>query len=267
VITPVRAPAVLRPAGPDAAVFDLDGVLTFTARVHAAAWAELFDGYLRERAARSGEPFHPFTASDYHVYVDGRPRTEGILTFLASRGLALPLGDPSDPPERETGHGLGNRKNALFRARIEREGVEVDHDAVRFVRELRSGRVRVGVASSSKNVTLILERAGLTDLFDVQVDGLLSERLGLPGKPHPDLFLLCLTLLGTRDASRAMVAEDAIAGVTAGRAGGFGLVLGVDRGNGAVALLEHGADWVIHSFREISLDRVARYFANRQLGR
>ncbi len=254
-------------AGPDAAVFDLDGVLTFTAQVHAAAWAELFDGYLHARAARSGEPFHPFTASDYRTYVDGRPRLEGIITFLASRDIVLSLGDPTDPPDRETVHGLGNRKNALFRARIERDGVKVDRDAVRFVHELRSGKVRVGVASSSKNVTLILERAGLTELFDARVDGLLTERLGLHGKPHPDLFLLCLTLLGGRSAGRAMVVEDAIAGVEAGRTGGFGLVVGVDRGDSAAALREHGADWVIRSFREISFERVARYFAGRQPGR
>jgi len=252
-------------AGPDAAVFDLDGVLTFTARVHAAAWKELFDAYLHMRAARDGAPFRPFDADgDYRAYVDGRLRADGVVTFLASRGITLPLGNPTDPPERETIWGLGNRKNALFRERIQRDAVDVDADAVAFVRELRAGGVRVGVASSSENTAVILDRAGIADLFEARVDGVLSERLGLAGKPWPDIFLKCLELLGVADASRALVAEDAIAGVEAGRAGGFGLVLGVDRGGNGDALREHGADWVIRTFRDISLSRVTRYFESRQ---
>lgn len=248
----------------EAAVFDLDGVITFTARVHAATWKELFDAYLRSREARFGEPFRPFDAdADYRTYVDGRPRYDGVRTFLASRGITIPAGEPTDPPERETISGLGNRKNVFFRERLRRSGVDVDHDAVRFVRELRAGGVRVGIASSSKNAAMVLDRAGLTDLFDARVDGVLSERLGLGGKPRPDIFLECLKLLGAADASRALVAEDAIAGVEAGRAGGFGLVLGVDRGGEWVALREHGADWIIRGFREISLDQVARYLEGR----
>lgn len=252
-------------AGPDAAVFDLDGVLTFTTRVHAAAWKELFDEYLRLRAARDGEPFRPFDAdADYHSYVDGRLRSDGVKTFLASRGITLPSGDPTDAPDRETISGLGNRKNTLFREWIQRHGVEVDGDAVDFVRELRAGGVRVGVASSSENTELILDRAGLTDLFDARVDGVLSARLGLAGKPRPDIFLQCLDLLGVKYASRAMLAEDAIVGVEAGRAGGFGLVLGVDRGDSRDALRQHGADWVIRSFREVTLSLVTRYFESRE---
>lgn len=258
-------PTVPGRAGPDAAVFDLDGVITYTARVHAAAWKELFDAYLRSRAVANGEPFRPFDAdADYRAYVDGRLRSEGVETFLASRGITLPLGDPKDPPERETIGGLGNRKNELFRDWIQRHGVEVDGDAVDFVLELRAGGVPVGVASSSENTALILDRAGLTDLFDARVDGVLSERLGLAGKPRPDIFLKCLELLGVADASRALVAEDAIVGVEAGRAGGFGLVLGVDHGGNEDSLREHGADWVIRSFREISLRLVIQYFEDRR---
>lgn len=260
--------AEARGAGPDAAVFDLDGVLTFTARVHAAAWKELFDAYLRTRAERYGEPFRPFDAvADYRDYIDGRLRYDGVRTFLASRGIALPPGDPTDPEGRETIRGLGDRKNVLFRQRLERTGVDVDEHAVRFVRELRAGGVRVGVASSSKNAALILERAGLAQLFDARVDGVVSEALGLSGKPRPDGLLKCLELLGAPDASRALVAEDAIAGVAAGWAGRFGLVLGVDRGNDWLALREHGADWVIRDFQDISRRKVVRYFASRRHAR
>ena len=249
----------------DAAVFDLDGVITFTARVHAEAWKELFDSYLRLRVARGEEPFRPFDAAvDYRSYIDGRLRTDGVKTFLASRGITLPFGDSSDPPERETINGLGNRKDRLFLEHIGRDGVDVDNDAVHFVRELRGNGVPVGVASSSKNTKLVLDRAGLGELFDARVDGTLSERLGLAGKPRPDIFLACLKMLGVERASRSLVAEDAIAGVEAGRAGGFGLVLGVDRGGSADALREHGADWVIQSFREISYQRVARYLEDRR---
>jgi trehalose 6-phosphate phosphatase len=248
----------------DAAVFDLDGVVTFTARAHAAAWKELFDDYLRGRAARFGETFRPFDReTDYREYVDGRPRYDGVRAFLASRGISLPYGDPSDPPGRETVCGLGNRKNLLFQAVLRREGVDVDREAVRFIRDLRSRGIRVGMASSSKNATLILRTAGLLDLFDARVDGHTSERLGLRGKPAPDIFLECLERLAAPDPGRSLLAEDAVAGVQAGRAGAFGLVLGVDRGGRAVSLREHGADWIIRSFREISPDQVEAYFQNR----
>jgi len=249
--------------GFDAAIFDLDGVITFTARVHAASWKELFDEYLRSREKRVGEPFRPFTDADYRAYVDGRPRYEGVRTFLASRGIALPDGDPSDPPDAETVCGLGNRKNLRFRELLQELGADVDREAVRFVRELRERGIRVGVASSSRNTELVLERAGLTSLFDARVDGLLSARLGLRGKPAPDIFLECLKRLGASDPQRAIVAEDAMAGVEAGRAGGFGCVLGVDRGGQAVALREHGADWIVRDFREVTPERVRVYLENR----
>ncbi|HEX5831314.1 MAG TPA: HAD-IA family hydrolase [Gemmatimonadaceae bacterium] len=255
--------AAARSAGPDAAVFDLDGVITFTARVHAATWKELFDAYLRMREQRCGEPFVAFDAADYRTYVDGRPRYDGVRTFLESRGISLPLGNPADGPDLETISGLGNRKNALFHERVRRDGVDVDRAAVRLVRALREAGVKVGVASSSRNAAMILDRAGLTELFEACVDGVLSARLGLAGKPRPDIFLQCLEMLGVRAASRALMAEDAIAGVAAGRAGGFGLVLGVARGRRGIALREHGADWIVRDFTEISVDQITRYFAGR----
>lgn len=246
---------------PNAAVFDLDGVVTFTARVHATAWKELFDTYLRSLEARYGRPFRGFESDDYRLYVDGRPRYDGVQTFLRSRGISLPYGTSSDSPDAETVCGLGNRKNLLFRAKLQQLGVDVDGEAVRLIRALRDEGVPVGVASSSKNTTLVLERAKLIDLFQAQVDGVVSERLGLRGKPHPDIFLTCLNLLGVSDPGQALVVEDAVAGVQAGRNGGFGLVLGVDRDGNAVALYENGADWVINDFAQLSLDVLAQIFA------
>ncbi|MFB3812794.1 MAG: HAD family hydrolase [Terriglobales bacterium] len=250
---------------PQAAVFDLDGVVTFTARVHAAAWKELFDFYLRSRQERFGGPFRPFDADrDYRAFVDGRPRYEGVRIFLESRGVHIPYGHPTDAPTAETVCGLGNRKNDLFVAKTHELGVDVDHEAVRFIRELRDRGIHVGLASSSKNAAPVLERVGLLSLFEAVVDGLVSERLGLRGKPEPDIFLKCLELLtGGIEPSQAMVIEDAVAGVEAGKRGAFGLVLGVDRHGEAEALRRHGADWVISDFREISAAKVAEYFRSR----
>jgi trehalose 6-phosphate phosphatase len=250
---------------PEAAVFDLDGVITFTARVHAAAWRELFDEYMKERERRFGEAFRPFDADrDYRAYVDGKPRYDGVRSFLASRNIHLPEGTPDDPPDAETISGLGNRKNELFVKATREMGVDVDADAVRFVRELRSSGVRVGLASSSKNATPILERVGLLDLFEARVDGIVSQRLALRGKPEPDIFVKCLKmLLGHDDTRCSMVVEDAISGVEAGKRGGFGLVLGVDRHDESDSLREHGADWVISDFRDISAAKVAEYFRSR----
>ncbi len=251
-------------AGPDAAVFDLDGVVTFTARVHAYAWKELFDEFLQTRASHSGEPFRPFDVDgDYRTYVDGKPRYDGVRSFLESRGIHLPLGTPSDSPDQQTICGLGNRKNQFFVKQLHEKGVDVDNNAVQFIRELKSRGVRVGLASSSKNAIPILERVRLRDLFEAIVDGVVSEQLRLQGKPQPDIFLKCLAKLGPFAPERAMVAEDAIAGVEAGRRGSFGLVLGVDRHGEAAALREHGADWTIQDFREISADQVTEYFRVR----
>lgn len=254
-----------RDDGPDAAVFDLDGVITFTARIHAAAWKELFDTYMRERERRFNEPFREFDSdADYRAFVDGKPRYDGVAAFLASRGIHLNRGTPADPPDRETVCGLGNRKNVLFGAKVQELGVDVDQDAVHFIRELRGSGVHVGLASSSKNAVPILRGVGLLDLFEAIVDGLVSEHTGLRGKPEPDIFLTCLREMdGSLDPKRAMVVEDAISGVQAGAAGGFGLVLGVDRGNDTEELLQHGANWVIRSFREIDEEKLTNYFRLR----
>lgn len=249
---------------PAAAIFDLDGVVTFTARVHAAAWKELFDSYMQSRAQRNGETFRPFDADkDYRAYVDGRPRYEGVRVFLESRGIHLPYGTPDDSPDLETVSGLGNRKNALFVQKTKELGVDMDEDAVRFIRDLKAMGVKVGLASSSKNAVPILERCGIADLFEQVVDGLVSERLRLQGKPQPDIFLKCLEMLGGDDPDKAMVVEDAIAGVQAGRLGGFGLVLGVDRHGESDSLRQNGANQVIQSFKDISAEAVSDYFRTR----
>ncbi|HUI84861.1 MAG TPA: HAD-IA family hydrolase [Candidatus Binatia bacterium] len=248
--------------GPQAIIFDLDGVITFTARVHAAAWKQLFDEFLKARALRRGEPFHEFTASDYLSYVDGKPRYEGVASFLASREISIPWGSPSDPPVAETVCGLGNRKDDLFTAKIREVGVDVDHDAVRFVCELRDRGIRVGLASSSRNAVPILEQAGIRNLFNEIVDGVVSDHLHLRGKPEPDIFLQCLSqLTSSADPRRSGIVEDAIAGVMAGQRGGFALVLGVDR-NKSGALASHGANWVISDFRNISADQVMKFLAD-----
>lgn len=251
-----------------AAVFDLDGVVTRTAHLHVASWKQLFDDYLRSRAERLGERFRSFDpGADYRAYVDGRPRYEGVRTFLASRGISLAAGSAEDPPEAETEAGLGNRKNALFQQLLERQGVEVDGAAVALVHSLRARGVRVGVASSSRNTESILRRAGLQTLFEATVDGVLSARIGLQGKPRPDIFLECLKLLGGAPPECAVVLEDSAAGVRAGKAGGFGLVLGVDRGNNWMLLREAGADWIVRELAQVSPERIEGYLAARSLAR
>ena len=234
-----------------ACLFDLDGVLTQTARQHAAAWKEMFDAYLRTRAERDGTPFVAFDAHhDYERYVDGRPRPDGVRTFLASRGIDLPGGDGSDPPAAETVHGLGNRKNELVLEVIRREGVDVYEGSIRYVRAARDVGLACAVVSSSTNCEEVLAAAGITDLFAAVVDGRLALREGLPGKPAPDTFLAGARALGAA-ADAAAVFEDALAGVAAGRAGGFAYVVGVDRVGQAEALRGHGADVVVNDLSEL----------------
>jgi HAD superfamily hydrolase (TIGR01509 family) len=249
---------------PKAVIFDLDGVITFTSRLHAAVWKESFDDYLQKRSKQLGEQFRPFDAEwDYRRYVDGRPRRDGIRSFLGSRNIRIPDGSPSDSASTATIWGLGNHKNELFKQRLQQVGVEVDYDAIRLVRELRSCGVRTGLASSSKNARSVLDRAKLGSLFDAVVDGLVSERLHLRGKPGPDIFLQCLAWLNSSANPRdAAIVEDAISGVEAGKRGGFGLVLGVDRHNSG-DLKVHGADWVIRSFSQITATQFTAYFALR----
>jgi beta-phosphoglucomutase family hydrolase len=251
---PVRGADARRlglPAGIRACLFDLDGVLTQTARVHAAAWKQMFDEFLRERSKRTGEPSVPFDpVRDYDEYVDGKPRYDGVRSFLASRGIELPEGEPSDPPAAETVHGLGNRKNELVLALIERDGVQAYDGSVRYVQAVRDAGLRRAVVSSSANTRQVLVAADIADLFEEVVDGIVAERELLKGKPAPDTFLAAARALDVA-AANAAVFEDALAGVAAGRAGRFGFVVGVDRAGQADALREHGADVVVSDLAEL----------------
>ncbi len=229
----------------EAVLFDLDGVLTATARLHAASWKRAFDDYLRTRASAHGERFRPFEMpGDYARFVDGRPRYDGVRTFLASRDIHLDDGAPDDPPGVETVCGIGNRKNAMFGELLAGEGVEVYEGSLAVVRHLRRHGVRCAVVSSSRSCEAILEAAGLAELFELRVDGQVAARRGLPGKPAPDTFVYAARVLGVAPA-RAVVVEDAIAGVEAGRAGGFGLVVALDRTGETEALARAGADCVV----------------------
>ena len=232
-------------------LFDLDGVLTKTAEVHSAAWKQMFDAYLEERAERTGAEFAPFDpVNDYDEYVDGKPRYEGVQSFLTARGIELPRGEPSDPPGAETVDGLGNRKNAILLRLIHERGVEPYEGSVRYVEAAREAGLRRAVVSSSTNCRDVLAAAGIEDLFEVRIDGVVAEREHLRGKPAPDTFLAGARALGA-DASEAAVFEDALAGVAAGRAGGFAFVVGVDRTGQAKALREHGADVVVTDLGEL----------------
>jgi beta-phosphoglucomutase family hydrolase len=230
-----------------AVLFDLDGVITQTARVHAAAWKQMFDDFLRRR---DGADFVPFSASDYDSYVDGKPRADGTRSFLESRGIHLPEGSPDDPPAAETVYGLGNRKNELLLRRIRDDGVDVYPTSVDYIRAARAVGLHTAVVSSSANTRDVLRSVGIEDLFDVRVDGTTIAEKHLKGKPAPDTFLLAADTLGV-EPTDAAVFEDALAGVAAGRAGGFGYVVGVDRVGQADALRAHGADVVVKDVGEL----------------
>jgi beta-phosphoglucomutase family hydrolase len=239
------------PDGVRACLFDLDGVLTKTALVHAAAWKEMFDSFLRERAARTGQAFVPFDAvHDYDEYVDGKPRYDGVRSFLQSRGIELPEGAADDAPGAETVTGLGNRKNDLVLALIHRQGVQVYEGSARYVRAARDANLHRAVVSSSANCREVLVAARIADLFEVRVDGITLVREHLLGKPAPDMFLAAARKLGVEPGAAA-VFEDALAGVAAGRAGGFACVVGVDRTGQAEALRSHGADVVVSDLAEL----------------
>ena len=243
------------PGGIAACLFDLDGVLTQTAKVHAAAWKEMFDAFLRERAARAVGPFRPFEiATDYVKYVDGRLREDGVRTFLASRGITLPEGTADDPPAADTVHGLGTRKNTLVVEIMRRDGVEAYPGSMRFVEAVRAAGLDRAVVSASRNCREALAAAGIAGLFEVVIDGIVAGERQLHGKPAPDTFLAAAADLGTEPARCAMF-EDAIAGVEAGRAGGFGWVVGVDRVGQADALRAGGADVVVEDLAELLEDR------------
>ncbi|SKA74923.1 haloacid dehalogenase superfamily, subfamily IA, variant 3 with third motif having DD or ED/beta-phosphoglucomutase family hydrolase [Paucidesulfovibrio gracilis DSM 16080] len=248
-------------SGPQGVIFDLDGVITGTARVHSMAWESMFNRYLQQVAERDGKPFQPFTAEDYLAYVDGKPRMQGVRSFLESRGIDLPFGDHDDSPDVETVCGLGNRKNLDFQKVLKEEGPDVFASSVELVRELKRRGIRVGVASSSRNCRLILELAGLDDLFETRVDGDVSLELGLKGKPDPDIFTTAAANLDLRPG-QCVVVEDAISGVQAGCAGNFGLTLGVARETPGDVLLANGADLAVRDLGEISVDDLEDWFRN-----
>lgn len=236
------------PGGITACLLDLDGVVTDTASVHTAAWAEAFDAFLRETGGDDAVPFDP--VEDYRAHVDGRPRADGVRAFLGSRGIELPEGDPDDPPTAATVYGLGNRKNVRLLALLERDGVQVYDGTVRYLEAVRAAGLRTAVVSSSANTRQVLEVTGLAHLFEVRVDAFVAREQGLPGKPAPDTFVHAGRLLGAEPAACA-VFEDALSGVEAGRAGRFGLVVGVDRVGQGAALAEHGADVVVTDLADL----------------
>jgi beta-phosphoglucomutase family hydrolase len=237
-----------------ACLFDLDGVLTQTAKVHAQAWKQMFDEYLRARAERTGEPFQEFDLTeDYDEYVDGKPRLDGVRSFLEARGIELPEGNADDSPDAETIHGLGTRKNDLVLRLIREQGVQAYEGSVKFVEQAREQGLRRAVVSSSNNCHEVLVAADIDHLFEARIDGLVAEREHLKGKPAPDTFLAGAKALGV-NPDNAAVFEDALAGVQAARAGKFGCVVGVDRTGQAQALRDHGADVVVEDLAEL-LDR------------
>jgi len=240
----MSAPSPLGPDRFDAVLFDLDGVLTATAKVHAACWKRMFDDFLRRRAEQTGEEFRPFEIeTDYKEYVDGKPRYDGVRSFLAARRIELPEGDLGDPPSFESVTGLGNLKDKLVNEWLDSEGVETYPDAVALVHRLRELGIKTAVVSSSRNCRTVLQAAHIEELFEIRIDGEVAARLQLKGKPSPDTFLEAARELGV-EPRRAVVVEDAISGVQAGRAGGFGLVIGVDRTGHGRELEQHGADEV-----------------------
>jgi len=244
-------------------IFDLDGVITKTATLHAHAWKETFDQYLKLLEKRDGEPFHEFTyQNDYLTFVDGKPRYQGVKTFLESRSITLPFGNPSDPPDKETITGIGNKKNQLFHQLFKEEGAEVFDSSVRLVKKLKENGIKVGVASSSKNCQAILKSVGLEDLFQARVDGIVSAELGLKGKPEGDIFVTAAKNLGTLPED-SVVVEDASSGVEAGRNGGFGLVLGVARENNEQELTRAGADLVVTDLAEIDIQLINDWFGRK----
>jgi beta-phosphoglucomutase family hydrolase len=245
------------------AIFDMDGVITRTAAVHSLAWEKMFDEYLHNREKEHHEPFREFTRADYLSFVDGRPRYKGVETFLKSRRINIPPGEPGDDPEKETVCGLGNRKNEIFNKLIEDEGVGIYDSTLKLIKELLNKGVKVGVATSSKNCSRILEKAGITNLFETRVDGVVSAELGLKGKPEPDIFTTACDNLGV-EYHRAIVVEDAVSGVQAGARAKLGLVIGVARENNSQELKANGADVVVGDLSELSADKINKLIQSKR---
>jgi len=249
-----------------AIIFDLDGVITKTARVHSAAWCEMFNDYLRYREQKYGEVFRKCSHSnDYLPYIDGKPRYKGVESFLESRGIQIPFGDPSDHPDNETICGLGNKKNRFFNQVLARDGVEVYDSTIVLIRQLKNEKIKIGVASSSKNCRTVLERAGLIELFETIVDGEVSVRLALRGKPEPDIFTSASDNMGV-SYKETIIVEDAVSGVQAGKKGNFGLVIGIARDGNINELRKNGADIVVEDISELGgVEALDQWFASHTL--
>jgi beta-phosphoglucomutase family hydrolase len=235
----------------DAVLFDMDGVLTATAKVHAACWKKMFDEFLQRRADETNEPFNPFDIeSDYKLYVDGKLRYDGVQSFIQSRGIKLPYGSPEEAPDFETVCGLGNLKDKMVQEVLDSDGVEVYEGSIKMVRLLRKENIKTAVVSASRNCKTVLKAAGIDNLFDFVVDGKVADEFQLAGKPEPATYLKAAKELGA-EARRAVVIEDAISGVQAGRNGNFGLVIGVAREGNSGELKENGADIVVADLEEL----------------
>ncbi|MCA9407795.1 MAG: beta-phosphoglucomutase family hydrolase [Candidatus Omnitrophica bacterium] len=247
----------------EAVIFDLDGVITKTAKVHAAAWKAMFDEYLQERAKQGKEAFREFSyEQDYLTYVDGKPRYKGVESFLKSRNISIPFGNPTDLSKKETICGLGNRKNEKFVETIEKEGVDIYIPMVKLIKELKEKGIHIGVASSSKNCELVLQTTELDQFFETRVDGIVSAKLGLKGKPEGDIFVKAAENMGV-SPDKAIVIEDAVSGVQAGKNGGFGLVIGMARENNEEDLLRNGADIVKKNFEGITIETLEQWFKKK----
>ena len=252
-MTPAKGSQTIKSDDFDAWLFDLDGIITDTTSVHASAWKKMFDEYLKKVAKRQGAPFEPFEIDpDYFQYVDGKPRYNGVDSFMRSRGIELEWGDPGDSPEKETVCGLGNRKNAMFNDVLKEEGCEIFQTSVDLVRKLKKDGKHVAVVTSSKNCDTVLAVADLTDLFEAKVDGNVAAERGLKGKPDPHTYEEAAKMVKS-DIKRTVVLEDAISGVQAGKAGGFGLVIGVARHDEPQTLLDNGADIVVRDLGELKV--------------
>lgn len=250
----------------DAAIFDMDGVITKTAVVHSLAWKEMFDEYLHHREKLYHESFREFTHEDYLSFVDGRPRYKGVDSFLKSRQINIPFGKPEDEPGNETVCGLGNRKNDFFNRVVEEQGVDVYDSTIDLIKQLLKNGIKIGVATSSKNCARVLEKASISNLFEARVDGVVSAKLGLKGKPEPDIFTAACNQLRVQ-LHRTIIIEDAVSGVQAGAKGKFGLILGVARDGNVHELTRNGADIVVTDLSEICVDDINRWFEKRRLGK